>query len=147
MDWQTVNESIQDEALAPNEVQKVRMKRQDMVQQGAPDPVAEIVTAVPAVISSRSAAGGRTRLRGSGQDIPRELRWVAVALARWRCLVRFSLGVTEERTADWNRANKVLDDLSSGAYVLADAGGASTPRPHYSGSPIRWGPRTRNGVM
>ena len=48
MDWQTVNESILDEALAPNEVQKVRMKRQDMVQQGAPDPVAEIVTAVPA---------------------------------------------------------------------------------------------------
>jgi hypothetical protein len=86
-------------------------------------------------------------LRGSGQDIPRELRWVAVALARWRCLVRFSLGVTEERTADWNRANKVLDDLSSGAYVLADDGGDSTPRPHYSGRPIRWGPRTRNGVM
>ena len=57
MDWQTVNESILDEALAPNEVQKVRMKRQDMVQQGAPDPVAEIVTAVPAEIRSRIAAG------------------------------------------------------------------------------------------
>ena len=41
----------------------------------------------------------------------------------------------------------VLDDLSSGAYVLADDGGDSTPRPHYSGRPIRWGPRTRNGVM
>ena len=120
MDWQPVNESILDEALAPNETQKIRMKRQDAVQQGAPDPE---------------------------QDIPRELRWVAVALVRWRCLVRFSLGVTEERTADWNRANKVLDDLSSGAYVLADDGGDSTPRPHYSGRPIRWGPRTRNGVM
>ena len=147
MDWQPVNESILDEALAPNETQKIRMKRQDAVQQGAPDPVAEIVTAVPAEIRSRIAAGGRTRLRGSEQDIPRELRWVAVALVRWRCLVRFSLGVTEERTADWNRANKVLDDLSSGAYVLADDGGDSTPRPHYSGRPTRWGPRTRNGVM
>ena len=65
MDWQPVNESILDEALAPNETQKIRMKRQDAVQQGAPDPVAEIVTAVPAEIRSRIAAGGRTRLRGS----------------------------------------------------------------------------------
>ena len=56
MDWQPVNESILDEALAPNEIQKIRMKRQDAVQQGAPDPVAEIVTAVPAEIRSRIGA-------------------------------------------------------------------------------------------
>lgn len=147
MNWQTVESNILDEALSPIEIQKIRMKRQEAVDNGEPDPVGEIVTAVPAEIRSRIAAGGRSRLEGGGCDIPRELRWVAVALVRWRCLVRFALGVTDERRADWDRANKVMDDLSNGAYVLAADGGDSTPHPHYSGRPIRWGPRTRNGVM
>ena len=33
MDWQPVNESILDEALAPNEIQKIRMKRQENLKQ------------------------------------------------------------------------------------------------------------------
>ncbi|WP_343015277.1 hypothetical protein, partial [Akkermansia muciniphila] len=106
-----------------------------------------ILAETAATIRSRIASGGRTRLQGSPDCIPAELMAEAGAIVRYRVLVRFALAMTDERKAEWQHANDVLKELSSGSYVITDDASDKTPSPHYSGRPIRWGMSRHGGVM
>ena len=141
--WTPLSETILNQVLNAGELASVTRDR----AQVQPDPIPGILAETAATIRSRIASGGRTRLQGSPDCIPAELMAEAGAIVRYRVLVRFALAMTDERKAEWQHANDVLKELSSGSYVITDDASDKTPSPHYSGRPIRWGMSRHGGVM
>lgn len=142
--WEAITESILPDILNESELAVITGKRTQQSQ----DPVPGILSGVVAEFRARMASGGRTRLQGEDNYLPQELYGHACALIRYRLLTRFALSVSDARQAEWEEANRVLRDLSSGAYVIAgQPDAAPTPSPRYSGRPARWGMSRRGGVM
>lgn len=143
--WEAITESILPDILNESELAVITGKR----TQQSNDPVPGILSGVVAEFRARMASAGRTRLQGEDNYLPQELYGHACALIRYRLLTRFALSVSEARQAEWEEANRVLRDLSSGAYVIVSGQpeSAPTPGPTYSGRPARWGMSRRGGVM
>lgn len=141
--WSPLTEEILPACLDPSELESVTALRAQCMQ----DPVAQVLLGVSTELRTRIASGGRTRLQGGPADIPDALMPAATALVRYRLLTRFALEVSDARKAEWDQANQTLRELSSGAYVITDDRTAPIPAPRYAGRPIRWGPRSRKGIM
>lgn len=142
MDWIPLNEDILTSCFNPTELKSVTAKRDEQ----DPDPVPVIIGDVAADIRTRLVSSGRVTMKGDETYIPRALSSAARALIRYELLTAFSLNITEPRTKQWEQAQKTLEDISSGSYVLTDESD-KTPSPSYRGRPQRFGPNPRGTIM
>lgn len=142
MNWIPLNEDILTSCFNPIELKAVTAKRDEQ----EPDPVPVIIGDVAADIRTRLVSSGRVTMKGDETYIPRSLSSIARALIRFELLTTFSLNVTEPRSDLWKQAQKTLEDISSGSYVLTDESD-KTPSPAYRGRPQRFGPNPRGTVM
>ncbi len=142
--WVELNDSILAEAFNGSELAKVTQRR----GVEAVDPMPSLLEGVASLIRGRIRSGGRTQPQGEATFIPQELWSVATDIVRYRVLLRFALDISEPRKLAWQQAQKTLEDISSGAYVLADEGEGKLPAPHIVSRPAYWGPRAkRGGIM
>lgn len=141
MKWIQVDAALIAEAFNHKEAAAIQQGR-DMEPT---DPVPGILAGVAARIRAAVLACGRVRLRGDESCIPQALRGEAVAILRFKLLVRFSLAVTEERKSEAAAAEERLDAIARGDYPLAED--IISTRPTYHGRPHRWSSPHKGGVM
>lgn len=141
--WQKLTDEVLTEALNGRELAALTAKRQSE----SSDPMPGILAGVAARIRGCIRAGGRVRLRGGEDTIPTALWTVATDLVRYQALLRFALGMTDERKLAYQEALKQLEDVAAGRFVLADEGTPKTPAPAWEGRKRRFGPSSKKGII
>lgn len=103
--------------------QELAAVRQQSVEVGQADPLAEVLAQVTAEVRGYVAAHAPNRLGPAG-TLPDQLHGTAVGLARWRLCSRLAVGrmadvlLTEPRRQEYEDGLRLLRDVSSGRFAV-----------------------------
>lgn len=141
--WQKLTDEVLTEALNSHELSVLTAKRKGEQT----DPVPGILAGVAARIRGCIRAGGRVRLHVGEDFIPSALWTIATDIVRYQVLLRFALGMTDERKLAYQEALKTLEDVATGRFVLADDSTPKSPSPAWQGRKRRFGPSAKKGII
>lgn len=142
MEWTTCDAALLTEAFNGTELAKVVQAR----SQDEADPVPGICAGIAARCREAAAASGRVSLAGKAADtIPTALRGEAVALLRYKLLVRYDLSVTEDRRREAEAAEARLDAVARGEVPMVE--GTAQSKPTFHGRPQRWNSPKHGGII
>lgn len=122
MSWTTITEN---DVLAGLNASESSAYRTKLLGDGQLDPLLEITDQVVAEIRDAVRSNPDNILSASADQVPGSAKYHAVAIIRYRLITRLAGVPNESRRAEWDRANRWLDQVAQGR-IRIESGATGT---------------------